>query len=130
MEPIISPKVFYLIKVVNNLSVISIVLMLFLLVAVIICTAFLICAIKDDMIYDECEKESSVYKKILKKLIIPFVIFSLLTIFLPNESTMYKMLIADNITSHNIEVIGNEAKDVVDYIVESVDKLMEEEENE
>ena len=73
--------------------------------------------------------ENGVTKSVKKLFIFGILLFTLES-FIPNESTCYKMIAASMVTPNNIEAIGTTAENVVDYIVESVDKLMEEKENE
>lgn len=59
-------------------------------------------------------------KKYLKKSIIWFVISGLLS----SKDTMYVMLTLDNVTTDNIQAIGKTGKDVVDYITDQIDKIV------
>ena len=63
-------------------------------------------------------------KKYLKKSIVWLFINSLLFITIPSKDTMYTMLVLDNVTSDNIQAIGKTGKDVVDYIVNQIDKIV------
>lgn len=63
-------------------------------------------------------------KKYLKKSIIWLFISGLLFIAIPSKDTMYTMLVLDNVTSDNIQPIGKTGKDVVDYIVNQIDKVV------
>ena len=44
---------------------------------------------------------------------------------LPSESTCYKMMAAEIVTPDNIEAAGNTAQNIIDYIIESIDKIIE-----
>ena len=37
---------------------------------------------------------------------------------------MYTMLVLDNVTSDNIQAIGKTGKDVIDYIIDQIDKIV------
>lgn len=37
---------------------------------------------------------------------------------------MYTMLVLDNVTTDNIQTIGKTGKDVVDYITDQIDKVV------
>lgn len=70
---------------------------------------------------EEKEKQSYFrYLKLVLKVIIPCVI---ITIFTPCSDTIYKMIVADNVTPHNIEVIGDTIEDSIDYIFEKINSL-------
>ena len=42
---------------------------------------------------------------------------------------MYTMIVLDNVTTDNIQAIGKTGKDVVDYIVGQIDKVVNEDED-
>jgi Ca2+/Na+ antiporter len=50
-------------------------------------------------------------------------LFVIAKTFIPSESTMYKMLLAKNITPDNIETVQGKLTDLIDYIIEKVDAL-------
>lgn len=49
---------------------------------------------------------------------------------IPSKETGYAMMAANIVTPNNIEAAGDTATDIIDYIVDSVDKLIEDNENE
>ena len=49
-------------------------------------------------------------------------------LFFPKEETCYKMMAASLVTTENIQAMGETATNVVDYIVDSIDQLLEEDE--
>ena len=120
MEPIINPLWFYLIDVVDNLQTVPGVIL------IIACIAFAIISIL--MFFESAESyleesEKQAYFKYLKttlKVIIPCIILTILT---PSSDTIYKMIIADNITPHNIEVVGDTIEGGIDYIFEKINSL-------
>lgn len=120
MEPIINPLWFYLIDVVDNLqTVVGIILMLSCIALAIVS---LIMFFEYSELYLE-EREKQTYFKYLKtalKVIIPCIIITSLT---PSSDTIYKMIIADNITPHNIEVVGDAVEGGIDYIFEKINSL-------
>ena len=65
-----------------------------------------------------------VCKKRLKKLIIWLGISGLLFTAIPSKDTMYTMLVLENVTTENIQAIGKTGKDVVDYITDQIDKIV------
>ena len=42
---------------------------------------------------------------------------------------MYTMLVLENVTTENIQDIGKTGKDMVDYIVDQIDKVVNEDED-
>lgn len=112
MNPIISPLYFYLIFLGESLGV-----------------PILLCGIGLLVVAAMTAFENGITKTVKKLFIFGILCFTLESL-IPNESTCYKMMAASMVTPNNIEVVGTTAENVVDYIVESVDKLMEEKENE
>ena len=112
MNPIISPLYFYLIFLGESLGV-----------------PILFCGMGLLVMAAAIAFENGIIK-IVKKLFIFGILLLTLESFIPNESTCYKMMAASMVTPDNIEAVGTTAENVIDYIVESVDKLMEEKENE
>ena len=76
------------------------------------------------MEYDQDYSIIVTCKKYLKKSIIWFVVSVLLFAVLPSKDTMYVMLTLDNVTTNNIQTIGKTGKDVVDYITDQIDKIV------
>lgn len=120
MEPIINPLWFYLISVVDNLqTVVGIILILSCIALAIV--SILMFFESAELYLEEPEKQA--YFKYLKttlKVIIPCIILTILT---PSSDTIYKMIIADNITPHNIEAVGDTIEGGIDYIFEKINSL-------
>lgn len=111
MEPIINPFIFYIIFLGGSLGNVLITL----------CIGIMITA----MLY-AFEAEISKAKKF-------FAIGILVLLFesiIPNEATCYRMLAASAVTPNNLTAVGQTAEDIVDYIIESVDKMLDEEDKE
>ena len=85
MEPVISPLVFYIINVLNTVLCMSVIALGLSLTYVI---AFW-----------------SEKKYINFKTCIPLIISLALVIFIPSQSTMYKMLVASQITPNNVKIV-------------------------
>lgn len=121
MKPIISPWLIYLINLFDGLKLLLIItLILLACITVGILLIWFLCIIdcyEDDNFIIKC-------KKYLKKSIVWLFINSLLFITIPSKDTMYTMLVLDNVTSDNIQAIGKTGKDVVDYIVNQIDKIV------
>lgn len=54
-------------------------------------------------------------------------ILGLISLFIPSTETCYQMIAASMMTPANIEATVDTTKSVVDYIVDSVDKIMNKE---
>lgn len=115
MNPIIHPLWFYLFDVLTNLSTI-------LLTVGIVSAIFLIIFFIDTSI----EKSVDIAIKTLKKYIIFILVVFLLNSLIPSQETCYTMMAASMVTPNNINTVGQTAEEIVDYIVDSVDQLLEE----
>ena len=67
-------------------------------------------------------------KKCLHKSLVCFCISVIVMIATPSKDTMYTMLVLDNVTTDNIQAIGKTGKDVVDYITDQIDKVVNKDE--
>lgn len=121
MKPIISPWLIYLIDLVDKFQVI-INIALVVLGFTIICLG--IAWLLFSMDYDQDDSIIVICKKYLKKSIIWVVVSGLLFAVVPSKDTMYVMLTLDNVTTDNIQAIGKTGKDVVDYITDQIDKIV------
>ena len=128
MKPIISPWLIYLIDLFNNLKgLLNVALILLGCVVVGILIIWFVCFI--DYKDEQDDNVIIVCKKHLKKLIIWLGISSLLFTAIPSKDTMYTMLVLENVTTDNIQVIGKTGKDVVDYITDQIDKIVNDNKN-
>ena len=121
MKPIISPWIVYLIDLLDNFQgTISITLVVLGFTIIGLGLAWILFSIdfdQDDSIIITC-------KKYLKKSIIGFVISGLLFEVVPSKDTMYLMLTLNNVTTENMQTIGKTGKDVVDYVTDQIDKIV------
>lgn len=115
MEPIISPLWFYLINVVSIVRAV-IVLLGLLLLTVLLFMSFTSDTLEDFMNF---------WKGKAKKGLLVSLLLIMLGCFIPNDETAYKMLVASFVTPDNVAAMGDSASNIVDYIIESVDKLIE-----
>ena len=124
MKPIISPWWIYLIDLFDNLKGLLGVA-LFLLggaaVALLVIWFFSSLDYKQDEAIVAC-------KKYLKKSVIWLCVSGLLFTVIPSKDTMYTMIVLDNVTTDNIQAIGKTGKDVVDYITDQIDKVVNDKE--
>ena len=121
MKPIISPWVIYLIDLVDKFQGISSVALCVLGFAIFVLGIAWLLFSTD---YDQDDSIIVTCKKYLKKSIIWFVVSVLLFAVFPSKDTMYTMLVLDNVTSDNIQAIGKTGKDVIDYITDQIDKIV------
>lgn len=114
MKPIISPWTIYFASRADNLTT-------FFGVIAGICGSIAICAFFAGLVgYNEPFK----FRKTISKLIIGCVVMTIITIMTPNTETIYTIMVAKEITSDNIQAVGKTGKDVVDYITDQIDKIV------
>lgn len=123
MKPIINPWLIYLINLFDNLNVLlsAVLFLLGCAVATLLIIWFFNSMDRNDNCIVAC-------KKCLKKLIIWLCVSSLLFTAIPSKDTMYTMIVLDNVTTDNIQAIGKTGKDVVDYITDQIDKVVNDKE--
>lgn len=107
MKPIISPWMIYFASRADALGT------LFLIVAIV---AFAVCLIGFD----------DLTKKGFKLFISIGIISVILTVLTPTTETVYTMIVANEITPDSIQAIGKTGKDVIDYITDQIDKIVNE----
>lgn len=62
--------------------------------------------------------------KFAKKVLFGFIAMIVLFIAVPNKETAYTMVALKYVTPNNIETVGDTTKDVVDYITDQIDKIV------
>ena len=115
MKPIISPWLIYFAELADSIN------MAFLFVTFI---AFIIMAFAFIPYMDN--KKDETLKQCLKKSFIWFCISVAIVVMTPSKDTVYTMDVLDNVTTDNIQTIGKTGKDVVDYITDQIDKIVNE----
>lgn len=121
--PIINPWWLYLYNVIGGVHVVLEVFLICGFFAFIIITAFRIAAAvdpPDDEILD-------IIKKFFKRIIIGMACITISYILVPNQDLMMKMFILNNITYENLETVGGVTKEGFDYVMESIDELINKE---
>lgn len=63
--------------------------------------------------------------KIYKKFLIPCIICAVAAALIPSKETCYTMMAATIITPDNLTTVTDSGKDLVDYVVDSVDKILD-----
>ena len=120
MKPIINPLWFYLIGISENVACTFWIVGGLLLAAGIVIGILVMC--------EGCNMDADMVKtlvKFVKKAIVIGGILVTVGNLTPSKDTCYKMMTAALVTPNNITAVGEAATDVVDYIVDSVDKLLE-----
>ena len=118
MEPIISPWLIYFASRADNLVT-------FFGVIAGICGSITISALFAGIAgYNEPFK----FRKTISKSIIGCVVMTIIAIMTPNTETIYTMAVVNEITPDNIQTIGKTGKDVVDYITDQIDKVVNDKE--
>lgn len=133
-EPIINPWIFYLIEKCATLHCLS-----FIIAIAISIGLTLVCSEeRPDVFYysgssfgkEEYKRDKEKWeqgrKQIKKRIIVVLVIGALISFLAPSKETMYKMLIAQQLTKQNIEVVKGNLNDALDNIVEKIIKVKNE----
>lgn len=145
--PIISPWLIYLANVPQSLTFVLVVTVL--ACVVIACVAvFFRCMAKDEaetlkerayryaykglekkMIAEAHKREADAKKLERIAIVASVVAVVLLTIcaFMPSKETCYQMIAAHYLTYENVDAVGGQAKEVVDYIFDKVDEVTNDE---
>ena len=119
MKPIISPWLIYFASRADNLTT-------FFGVIAGICSIIAMGAFFAGLAgYDEPFK----FRKTISKSIIGCVVMTIITIMTPNTETIYTMAAVNEITPDNIQTIGKTGKNVVDYITDQIDKIVNDSKN-
>jgi predicted Co/Zn/Cd cation transporter (cation efflux family) len=117
MTPVINPWWFYLFDTVEKLGVISKV------VAGVLAVGGAVYFLIEGLFEQNKIKWNKLY-------IIMLIISTFLTITVPSKETCYQMAAASLMTPNNLTAAGNTATDIIDYIVDSIDEILNDEEEE
>lgn len=121
MKPIINPWLFYWMEIANSIRDVSIIAAVLTGVVITFSTIMAICSNKEE------EKENIyIHRKSLSYLLKIFIPTLLIATFTPLSNTMMKMLVADNVTPNNLEIVGDTIEEGVNYIFEKIDMVVEE----
>lgn len=114
MKPIISPWLIYFASRVDSLMILAGCILVCCIIA--ICIAF----IEGDIEYGSV----LTHKSFMKKCAIASIISAVVLVITPSTETIYTMAVVKEITPDNIQAIGKTGKDVVDYITNQIDKVV------
>jgi hypothetical protein len=118
MKPIISPWTIYFASRADSLKILAGCILICCIIA--ICIAF----IEGDIDYGSV----LTHKSFMKKCAIVSVISAVTLVITPSTETIYTMAVVNEITPDNIQTIGKTGKDVVDYIIDQIDKVVNDKE--
>lgn len=121
-EPIIDPMIFYWIDLADQLP--SLVILSGILTAGL--ALFTADSYEAHRESDDQPQEYKTFKKATKIATVFFCVFGLLSFFTPSKDTMYKMLIAKQVTPHNLQVTGETVDKALDKVVEKIIKITQE----
>lgn len=119
MKPIISPIWFYLINTFDAIETLAFIVFLGLGILI-------FCLLCGEIV--EKGKDAEKFKKIRSKCWKPFIVALVLSALIPEDSTSYEMLAASVVTPDNIETVGSSTTNLVDYIIDAVNKINDEDE--
>ena len=113
MKPIISPWTIYFASRADSLKILAGCILICCIIA--ICIAF----IEGDIDYGSV----LTHKSFMKKCAIVSVISAVTLVITPSTETI-TMAVVNEITPDNIQAVGKTGKDVVDYITDQIDKVV------
>lgn len=72
---------------------------------------------------EEFDEERAFFYKIFKRFVIATIVFTIIAAAVPSSNTVQEMAVASVVTYENVEAAKGEATELIDYIIDSVDKL-------
>lgn len=131
MQPIINPMWFYLIKICDTIVEFAGILIIILIILIIVGGIAIFCIHVDVNISDFFDEEAvetmNKIKSIIKRYIIILSTAIGIIVFVPDGDTIYKMLVASQVTPNNIQLVGGTVENSIDYIFEKINSLKVEE---
>lgn len=118
MKPIISPWLIYFASRADSLRILAGCILVCCIIA--ICIAYM----EGDIDYGSV----LTHKSFMKKCAIVSVISAVALAVTPSAETIYTMAAVKEITPDNIQAIGKTGKDVIDYITDQIDKVVNDKE--
>ena len=116
MKPIISPWTIYFASRIDSLKILAGCILVCCIIAIYI--AF----IEGDIDYGSV----LIHRSFMKKCAIISIISAVVLVITPSTETVYTMVVANEITPDNIQAFGKTGKNVVDYITDQIDKIINE----
>ena len=115
MTPVISPWVFYAMSVVD---VFKVIFTAFGIITAIVSIVIIILTFMTKLDYGEDDKDYLQFKAIRKPIIIFAIVTLMLGTLIPSESTITKMIIAQNVTYERVEQATNTVENVYNDIMD------------
>lgn len=113
-EPIISPWIFYWMSVVDNLrSFIGLIGLSAAGITMWFCLDWIVTLRTN-------EAKSVKYKQKIKPLCCIALVCGVLSVLIPNQTTLTRMIVASYVTPQNIEIMQGEANKSVDYLINKI----------
>ena len=121
MKPIINPIWFYLIGIIEDVDFFLEFGGFMMTIAGVAAIVIPFVAVASN---EQEEKLLNSLKKFTKLLYIG-IFCIILGVLTPRQEACYQIMAASVVTPDNIEIVGDKTTDVIDYIVDSVDQLLE-----
>lgn len=122
MEPIISPWLIYFASIVDHIGIAGVLFTTLLSIAFFILIGLYIYM---NMEYGGEDQDTKIFRTWSIRSGIAALVFLLITIFTPSRNTVIAMIAANAITPNAIEAAADVGKDVVDYLTESIEDLID-----
>lgn len=121
MEPIINPWLIYFASIVDHIGTAGLIFTgLFSVAFFILIVWYIYVKLK----YEE-DRETKILHSWSIRSGIATLIFLLITVFTPSKSTVIAMIAANAITPNTIEAAADAGKDAIDYLIESIEDLID-----
>ena len=122
MHYIINPWVFYLLGLVDSIGIAcAVFLFLFGIIFGVYATIWFFEFSEDE--------EYPTPSQIFKKWKVPLILSIVFLVFTPSTDTIYKMMIASQVTTENVNTAKETIQDVADYIVDAVKEIKDKEDD-
>ena len=123
MNYFINPWYFYLANLADNISTAAIVLFVIAIIAAVGFGVGWGVFAADSYMDDDNGKTTNILLKCFKRSILAVIISGVIMCVVPSGNTINKMMIASYVTKENVETAKDDAKALVDYIVEKAVEL-------
>ena len=121
MEPIINPWLIYFASMADNIGIVGVIFTSIMTASFLFLLAFYIAS----KIEEGESRETKVLRTWSVRSGIAALFFLLITVFTPSKNTVIAMIAANAITPNAIEAAADVGKDVVDYLTESIEDLID-----
>lgn len=121
MEPIINPWFVYFASIVDHIGIAGLIFTTIITVAFFCLLGFYIAT----KIEEGESRETKILRAWSIRSGIAALIFLLVTVFTPSKNTVIAMIAANAITPNAIEAAADAGKDVIDYLTESIEDLID-----